>query len=83
MDGRIDDPRLPYPVTGLSATLYCDNGRLQIDKGIARCGSSQLAFSGQCDNYLTQNIAFVLSARIEGLVLDKRLYGVLPDSLKG
>ena len=36
--GRIDDERLPYPLTGVTGHVFCDNERFQITQFEARRG---------------------------------------------
>src|SRR5688572_5325427 len=37
-EGRIDDERLPDPLTEVAATIHCDNESLRIENLSARCG---------------------------------------------
>ena len=50
-EGRIDDARLPDPLTDVSATLRCDNRGLIINELTARCGSAAIQLSGELSGY--------------------------------
>lgn len=39
-EGRVDDARLPDPLTDVEATIHCDNQLLRIDGLSARCGQA-------------------------------------------
>ena len=39
-EGRIDDARLPDPLTDVAASIHCDNGVIRIDDLSARCGQT-------------------------------------------
>jgi hypothetical protein len=52
-DGRIDDARLPDPLTEVEATLRCDNSGLTIYDLTARCGGAQLQLSADVQGYET------------------------------
>lgn len=39
-EGRIDDARLPDPLTDVAASIHCDNGGIRIDDLSARCGQT-------------------------------------------
>ncbi len=39
-EGRIDDGRLPDPLTEVAATIHCDNEKLRIENLSARCGQT-------------------------------------------
>jgi len=50
-EGRVDDARLPDPLTDVTATLRCDNHSLTISDLTARCGGSQIHLSGEMFGY--------------------------------
>lgn len=81
-EGRIDDPRLPYPLTGVAAEVYCDNQRLELRNVTARSGSSQLALSCRCDNFLSSTPQLRVAAAVQQLSLDRQLFQVLPASMQ-
>lgn len=39
-EGRIDDSRLPEPLTDVTASIHCDNRAIRIDDLSARCGQT-------------------------------------------
>ncbi|MCE9524652.1 MAG: AsmA-like C-terminal region-containing protein, partial [Planctomycetales bacterium] len=39
-EGRIDDSRLPEPLTDVTASIHCDNSIIRIDDLSARCGQT-------------------------------------------
>ena len=39
-EGRIDDSRLPDPLTDVTASIHCDNGVIRIDDLSGRCGQT-------------------------------------------
>jgi hypothetical protein len=41
-DGRITDPRLPYPATDVQGSFRCDHEQLTIEGALARCGPAAL-----------------------------------------
>src|SRR5207253_2860985 len=41
-EGRIDDARLPEPLTDVEARIHCDNSGIRIDDLSARCGATQI-----------------------------------------
>lgn len=50
-EGRIDDTRLPDPLTDVEATIYADNLGIRISELSARCGATHLELSGELDGY--------------------------------
>jgi hypothetical protein len=63
-EGRIDDARLPEPLTDVEATIRCDNHGLLIDDLSARCGPTQLSLTATIAGfYAAAPIDVELSAR--------------------
>ena len=81
-EGRVDDPRLPLPLTDLDADVYCDNQELRMEKVTARSGSTSLQLSCRCRNFLSESPQFVLSGDVQHLQLDERLYHALPQQYR-
>ena len=50
-EGRIDDARLPEPLTDVEATIHCDNDGVQVDQLSARCGQTALELTAVCGGY--------------------------------
>jgi hypothetical protein len=78
-EGRLEDPRLPLPLTDLEADVFCDNRQLRVERVTAQSGSTSLELNCRCDNFLTSNPSLDLSACVHALSLDERLYGALPE----
>lgn len=79
--GRIDDPRLPHPLTDVRARLRCDNRGYTLDEFSGRSGQSVLRVTGQQTGYEeTSPREFVVNVR--QLELDRQLFDVLPPVLK-
>lgn len=79
VEGQLDDPRLPLPLTELEADVYCDNRQLRIEQLSARSGPATLQMSGRCDNYLGESPRLEVAVQVQQLALDERLYAVLPE----
>ena len=81
INGRLDDPRLPRPVTDLACTLQLQSGGLKIRELHGSCGSASLSLQLQREGWhRTAPLAMALSAK--NVVLDQRLYQVLPNLLQ-
>ena len=52
-EGRVDDPRLPLPLTDLEADVFCDNRQLRIENVTAQSGPTTLELSCRCDGFLS------------------------------
>jgi hypothetical protein len=50
-EGRIDDTRLPEPLTDVEATIRCDNHGILVDNLSARCGTTQLELNAELSGY--------------------------------
>lgn len=81
-EGRVDDPRVPLPLTDLEADVFWDNRQLRIEQVTARSGPTTLALSYHCDGVFTAAPVWALSARVSRLTLDERIYQALPESLQ-
>lgn len=76
-EGRIDDDRLPLPLTELSAKIFADNEGFKIDDFRARLGAANLNLSLRLDGYEASS-PLVLRIAAQDLSLDERLANVLP-----
>lgn len=79
--GRIDDPRLPYPLNDLRGTLRCNNAGITIEDLVARNGQTTLRLGARRVGY-GQNAPLTLSVDSRRMALDGRLFETLPDNLK-
>ncbi|HEX3872368.1 MAG TPA: hypothetical protein VHV77_18110, partial [Pirellulales bacterium] len=79
--GRIDDPRLPYPLTDLRADFRCDAHGCSISEMTARSGQAMLRLDATRKGYDTTS-PFELRAVARRLVLDNRLLEILPEQAK-
>ncbi|HVA50019.1 MAG TPA: AsmA-like C-terminal region-containing protein [Pirellulales bacterium] len=75
--GRIDDPRLPYPLTDLRAAFHADNQALALTDVTARNGQTTLALELHRQGYVKQS-PYTLLARSRRMVFDKQLRSILP-----
>jgi len=80
-EGRIDDPRLPHPLTDLSCAVHCSSHSLSIDQLRATCGLASLAMRLKRRGWNTA-APLSLALRVEHLPLDKKLYQSLPGLLQ-
>ena len=78
-EGRLEDPRLPLPLTDLEADVFWDNRQLRIEQVTAQSGPTSLELSCRCDGFLSGTPALTLSAKVCQLPLDERLYQALPE----
>lgn len=80
-EGRIDDERLPDPLTDLTARIQADQHGLVVEELIARMGSATLELSGRCQDFTFEKPAEIqLTGRT--ISLDRLPWDYLPASLK-
>jgi len=79
--GRIDDARLPHPLTDVRARLRCDNQGYFLEELAGRSGQSLVRLSGRQSGYAPGS-PMQLTAEIRQLELDRQLLGVLPNAWK-
>ncbi len=77
--GRLQDPRLPYPLENLSSDFFCKNSLLQLRSMRARSGTTQLTLNTDIMGFDLDS-PMVIHAEAKNLDLDKRLYQSLPAS---
>ena len=80
-EGRVDDPRLPLPLTGVEADVYCTNRDIRLENVTAQSGPTSLKLTCRCKEYLSGAPQLFLKASVSQLPLDERLYAVLPEQL--
>jgi len=80
--GRIDDPRLPYPLTDLQARFRIHDGGARIDDFTGRSGQATLRLSFTQSGLEWGKSPFKLTAEIRRLELDRALRDSLPVALQ-
>jgi hypothetical protein len=78
--GRIDDERLPQPLTDVAAKLRADNQGFHIDDLKARLGSASIGLSLRLDGYESAS-PMVLRVATKNLALDHRLVSAMPEDV--
>ncbi len=80
-DGRLRDPRLPYPLENLKADFFCKNRMLQLRTMQASSGDTELELN--CDIMgFGRDVPMVIHATAKNLEMDSRLRESLPASLQ-
>lgn len=79
--GRLQDPRLPYPLERISSNFFCKNSLLQIRDMQAYSGQATLAFNADIMG-LRLDSPMVIEAQIQNLDLDRRLQQSLPPTFQ-
>ncbi len=79
--GRLEDPRLPRPLTDVRGTVVCTEEGVTIERLAARSGQATLQVSGRRSGYDEKSPA-TLKAQIRELDLDPELRDVLPEKLR-
>ena len=78
--GRIDDLRLPHPLTEIHATAHVDNRGFAIRELKAR--SNQAILSLTCSGGLKPSSPMAIEADVSQLPLDEQLLAILPGKLQ-
>jgi len=76
-DGYWEDPRLPYPLSELQATITCDRRELKIADLSARCGAAQVHLSASRAGHGGRAV-WQVQARARQLDVDRRMVESLP-----
>jgi hypothetical protein len=79
--GRLEDARLPRPLTDIRGTIVCTEQGVTIERLAARCGQATVQVSGRRSGYDQQGPA-TLKAEIRSLDLDQELRDALPERLR-
>lgn len=80
-DGRLRDPRLPYPLENLNADFFCKNQMLQIRTMQATSGDAELELN--CDILgFGRDVPMDIHAKATNLEMDSRLRESLPMNLQ-
>jgi hypothetical protein len=77
-EARLEDRRLPYPLTELSAQVHCDDQGVELTDVKALCGAAKLSASLTRTGWTT-NAPLVLKARVTQLALDSSLSEALSE----
>ncbi|MCH7750773.1 MAG: DUF748 domain-containing protein [Planctomycetes bacterium] len=80
-DGRLEDPRLPQPLTEVTATVACKGTTFKVEELRGNCGSANLALTLQRQGW-SRTAPLAMAVRVENLTLDKKLYRALPPMLQ-
>lgn len=80
-DGRLEDPRLPRPLTNVTATVVCEATTVKVTELRGSCGSATLALTLERQGW-GGSAPLALAVRVENLPLDKQLYQALPALVK-
>src|SRR5690606_30903140 len=75
-NGRVEDPRIPRPITELSARIKVDSQELKVEELRAKWGPSTIGLSLNRKGW-TANSGVAISARIDNVPLDEELYRTL------
>jgi hypothetical protein len=78
--GRIDDPRLPRPLTEIHATVHVDNRGFAIQELKARSNQATLWLT--CSGGLKPSSPMTIDADVSQLPLDEQLLAILPSKLQ-
>lgn len=81
-EGRLEDPRLPRPLTEVSAVATCKDNTLQVEEFRGNCGTASVALTLRRQGW-SMTAPLALAVRAENLPLDTKLYQVLPPVLQG
>ncbi len=79
--GRINDKRLPHPLSDMRIVFRADNGGLVIDELTACCNQSTIRASLKLSGF-DAGSPISITAEIRQLPLDRQLLGILPESLQ-
>lgn len=78
--GRMDDPRLPYPLTNIRATICCNNDGFSVKDLFAQSGQTTMQLSGKMAGFGPKAL-WEFEAQINELKLDNSLKASLPPKL--
>lgn len=79
--GRVDDPRLPHPLTDITAAGKFDNQGLSIDELAAQSNQAKLRLSYRQTGF-SPTAPKTVEAEVRHLELDRRLLACLPEPLQ-
>ncbi|QDV26989.1 translocation/assembly module TamB domain-containing protein [Aureliella helgolandensis] len=79
--GRLQDPRLPYPLESVAGSFHCKNTLLQLRSMHASSGGTQVDLHADVHGFSIRS-PLVVRARVVDLELDSQLYRSLPPKLQ-
>ncbi len=79
--GRVDDPRLPYPITDIQTSFTAEATGLAIEGLTARSGRTTLRMNVSTQGY-DESSPKIVEVETQRLVLDRQLADVLPPDLQ-
>jgi hypothetical protein len=77
--GRIEDRRLPQPLTDVQLQFRCDGHTFELEQATARAGETRLTLSGSASEYLTGG-PWRCQGVAEHLMLDEQVAQSLPTN---
>ena len=80
-EGRMDDPRLPYPLTNMRAAICCNNDGFSVKNLFAQSGQTTLHLSGKMAGF-GKDAPWELVAQINKLKLEQSLTASLSAKLR-
>ena len=80
--GRWDDPRLPHPLTEVSATVHANNAGFFVNDFTAHCNQATLQIKSCSGRGFDLTGPFMLSGNVSQLDLDRPLLDILPPVLQ-
>jgi hypothetical protein len=81
--GRLDDPRLPHPLTDIQAAFRINNDGVAIDELVARSGQAAIpVLSARQAGFELGKSPLWLEMEIRQLELDRELFERLPETLQ-
>ena len=80
-DGRLDDSRLPHPLTDIRAVFRADNLGVVLEELVANSNQATVRLSARLAGF-GEDAPKLIEADIRQLELDRRVLAVLPESLQ-
>ena len=81
LQGRLEDARLPYPLTDLQAVIRCDATGCVIDDFTGRCGPASFQIAIRQPGF-DRGGPLHVAGEIRQLEFDEHLFAILPADLK-
>jgi hypothetical protein len=79
--GRLDDPRLPHPLTEIRASIRVNNQGYAIEDFVARSNQATIQMACRGSGFSTSS-PLSLEANVRQLELDHQLLDILPEALQ-
>lgn len=81
-EGRVDDSRLPEPLTDVEGKIHCDQNGLRVEGLSARCGGSRIDLHAELDGF-EENSPLLIVVNAKQLNLDRFPVTTLPVAVRG